>query len=44
VLLLEIAETPEDDSFTMGETVSDIWYIVTRITVQHEKLLSMAPR
>ncbi len=31
--LLEFVETPEDYAFTVGETVSDIGEIVTRITV-----------
>jgi hypothetical protein len=44
VLLLEIAETPEDNSFTMGETVCHIWQIITRITVRHVRLLYIATR
>jgi hypothetical protein len=28
-------ETLEDDTFPMGETVSDVWQIVTRITAIH---------
>jgi hypothetical protein len=34
-LLLQFFEAPEDDSFTMGETVLHIWQIITTIMVRH---------
>jgi hypothetical protein len=34
-LLLQFLEAPENDSFTMDETVSNIWQIITRITAWH---------
>jgi hypothetical protein len=33
-LLLQIIETLEDDAFPVGEPLSDVWYIVTRVTVR----------
>ena len=33
--LLQVVETLEDDSFPAGETVSDVWQIITRVTVVH---------
>ena len=38
-LLLQFLQAPEDDSFTMGETVCNIWQRITRITVWHIRLL-----
>jgi len=38
-LLLQFFEAPEDDSFTMGKTVLNIWQIITRITIWHIRLL-----
>jgi hypothetical protein len=38
-LLLQFLQAPEDDSFTMGETILHIWQRVTRITVWHIRLL-----
>ncbi len=38
-LLLQLLQAPEDDSFTMGETVCNIWQRITRITVWHIRLL-----
>ncbi len=34
-LLLQCTEAPQNDSFTVGETVSDIGEIVTRVAVTH---------
>src|SRR2546425_2957952 len=33
--LLQIIETLEDDTFPVGEPVSDVWEVVTRVTVVH---------
>jgi hypothetical protein len=33
--LLQVRETLKDDAFMMGETVSYIWEIITRIAVAH---------
>ena len=32
--LLKVAETPQDDAFPVGKTISDIGYMVMRITVR----------
>jgi hypothetical protein len=42
VLLLESAETPQDDSLPMGETVLHIWQRVMRIMMRHRLLLRQA--
>jgi len=36
--LLQGMKTQEDDTFPMGEAVSDVWYIVTRITAMHRSM------
>jgi hypothetical protein len=36
--LLQVVEALEDDTFLMGETVSDVWKIVTRVTGRHMKV------
>jgi hypothetical protein len=33
--LLQVIEALEDDTFPVGETVSDVWEIITRVTVVH---------
>src|SRR5262244_1534683 len=34
--LLQVVEALEDEAFPVGETVSDVWEIGTRITGRHE--------
>src|SRR5262245_14688171 len=36
--LLQVIEALEDDSFPVGEPVSDVWKIVARITGRHMKV------
>ena len=33
--LLQGIATLEDDTFSLGETISDVWQIITRVTVMH---------
>jgi hypothetical protein len=35
--LLQVRQTLENNTFTVGETVSDVWKIVMRITVVHQQ-------
>src|SRR5256885_2740459 len=37
--LLQVIETLEDNTFPVGETVSDIWERVTRVTGRHRSML-----
>jgi hypothetical protein len=34
-LLLQGMETLENDTFTLAKTISDVWYIVMRVTMVH---------
>jgi hypothetical protein len=36
--LLQVIQTLKDDMFPVGETVSDVWKIVARITGRHMKV------
>jgi hypothetical protein len=33
--LLEVSKALQDDAFTVGESVSDVWQVITRITAMH---------
>jgi hypothetical protein len=41
--LLQVIETLQDDAFTVGETVSDVWQILMRITVMHIGSMRQGP-
>jgi hypothetical protein len=42
--LLEVIKTLEDDAFSVGETVSNIWQIVTRIRGTHRQFSLLSIR